>query len=233
MTVPAERLRSRILVLSSCTREKSVDDPRRLVQADFRRGRHHVARRERELSDLLTPAERLYAGPSHVALMAGIAACRASAGLCVELWILSAGYGLIPGDRPLAPYDCTFTGMGPEELRDWARRLRIPSAVRRVLAGPYDLGLVLFEGDYLTAATLEDGVALGGPVVFVCPIRDRPRIPDLPGARVVTLPDAEAEEAHEIAGRAAEAILSDLATGLFVGQLLTRLEIDDLGEITG
>ena len=29
----------------------------------------------------------------------------------LDLRILSAGYGLVPGDRKFAPYECTFQGM--------------------------------------------------------------------------------------------------------------------------
>ncbi len=47
----------KILVITSCTGEKSVDSPDRLTLADFKQGPTHVAAREAALAALLTPAE--------------------------------------------------------------------------------------------------------------------------------------------------------------------------------
>ena len=52
----------RILVITSCTGEKSVSSERALTLEDFKQGRRHVSRREKELKDLLCPAESLYTG---------------------------------------------------------------------------------------------------------------------------------------------------------------------------
>lgn len=70
---------------------------------DFRKGAAHVERREAELSNLLTPAEDLYSGQQHVRLMRGIHGYQSANGnkADVDLWILSAGYGLVPGDQNL------------------------------------------------------------------------------------------------------------------------------------
>ena len=74
----------RILILTSCTGEKTVTDPRQLTFQDFRKGAEHVAAREGELAQLLTPAEELYTGQQHVRLMRSVRALRTSAAVDVS-----------------------------------------------------------------------------------------------------------------------------------------------------
>src|SRR5919197_141690 len=62
----------RLLVLTSCTGRKAVRHGRALTARDFQKGLAHVARRERELADLLTPARDLYAGQQHLRLLRGV-----------------------------------------------------------------------------------------------------------------------------------------------------------------
>ncbi len=164
----------RILILTSCTGAKAVTHERALTLKDFRRGSEHIARRERELADLLTPAEDLYTGQQHARLMRGVRALRTARrtdgarAAVVDLFILSAGYGWVAGKRKLAPYECTFTGMSSTQLRRWADTLAVPAQARRLLARKYELALVLLGGSYLKACRFRDGPAPGGPVFFLC-----------------------------------------------------------------
>ena len=120
---------TRILIITSCTGHKSVSHEQQLTQEDFRLGPEHVRQREVGLAEVLTPAEELYTGQQHVRLMRGVQALRTSGKETdIDLWILSAGYGLVPGDRRLVPYDCTFDGMRKRELREWADFLGVPDA---------------------------------------------------------------------------------------------------------
>ena len=59
----------RILIVSSCTGKKTTTSDKALTLEDFREGAAHVERRERELGNLLIPAEALYSGQQHVRLM--------------------------------------------------------------------------------------------------------------------------------------------------------------------
>jgi hypothetical protein len=157
----------RILVITSCTGEKSVSSERALTLEDFKQGRRHVARREKELKDLLCPAESLYTGQQHVRLMRGVQAFRESrlssnGDDVLDLQILSAGYGIVSGEARLAPYEATFQGMPKGELREWARELGIPAAFRNTVAAPYDLGLILLGDDYLSTCELDSSVEFGG-----------------------------------------------------------------------
>jgi hypothetical protein len=182
----------KILVITSCTGEKAVDSPDQLTLADFRQGRDHVAAREVAMAALLTPAELLYSGMQHQRLMRGVQAARATAGLVVDLNIVSAGYGLIPGAKLLAPYEATFIGMKKPEARDWAKQLNLAHDVRQLLAQPYDLGLVLLGDDYLEALALDEGVKLGGPTILFCGKASAARLPDLKGLQPVVLANKDA-----------------------------------------
>jgi hypothetical protein len=122
---------------------------------DFQKGATHIMARENELASLLTPAEELYSGQQHVRLMRGLETFRSQSlandkAPSVDLWILSAGYGLVPANRRLGPYECTFQGMKTKMLRDWADRLNVPIEFRRILVEPYDLGLFLLGNAYLS-----------------------------------------------------------------------------------
>lgn len=184
----------RLLVLTSCTGDKCVSDPNQLTLEDFRQGPDHLIRRERELAELLTPAEDLYTGLQHQRLMQGVRALREhSSDIQLDLHILSAGYGLMPGNRPLAPYEATFSGMRKPALRDWAKRLQIPQGFRALLAEPYDFGLVLLGNEYLDACLLASDVTLGGPTLLFCGLTKAKSLPKLPNLRAVPLTNADAK----------------------------------------
>lgn len=186
----------KVLVVSSCTGQKRVSSDRGLTLDDFRLGQEHIAKREAELSDLLTPAEEMYAGQQHIRLMRGIESYRDAVHTDrlaeLDFWILSAGYGLVPSSQRLAPYDATFAGMGKRELRRWSSHLGVPDAMREVLKKDYDLGLVLLGDAYLDACDLDSGVHLGGPTIVFCSPGAIDRLPQIEGLRPVALTNAEA-----------------------------------------
>lgn len=186
----------RILVVTSCTGAKIVKAENSLTLADFQQGPAHVARREAELAAYLTPAERLYSGRQHVRLMHGLRAVReqdsSEATTEVDLWILSGGYGLVRGNRLLAPYEATFQGMRKGEARAWADTLGVPKAIREVLHSPYDLAILLLGDSYLAACALDESVQLGGPTILFCGSVAAKRLPSLPSLRAVPLRNPEA-----------------------------------------
>jgi hypothetical protein len=204
-----------ILIITSCTGEKSVDDNRRLTIADFSQGVDHVADLHTELHELLTPAEKLYSGMQHHRLMRGVGVIRSIPGIKLDLSIVSAGYGLVQPDQQLAPYEATFIGMGKAEAKAWARHLKIPEAIRRVMAHPYDLGLVLLGDDYLQACELDGDIKLGGPTLFFCGKASASKLPQLPQLHPVLLGNADAKAFScglvGLKGEVAARVLEDLA----------------------
>ncbi|WP_295543373.1 tRNA-guanine transglycosylase DpdA [uncultured Thiohalocapsa sp.] len=207
----------RVLVLTSCTGDKAVSSPNQLTLEDFQQGAEHLTRREQALGPL-TPAEDIYTGLQHQRLMAGVRQLRERApDIRLDLHILSAGYGLVPGDRRLAPYEATFSGMGKRALCAWADQLGVPAAVRGLLAEPYDLGLVLLGNEYLQACRLGDDVRLGGPTLLICGANIAKTLPRLPRLRLLALSNAEAKRFScaliGLKGELAARILRRLADG--------------------
>lgn len=182
----------KILIITSCTGEKAHAPHNQLTQADFEllHDEQIFRQKEQALSEFSTKAEDLYTGQQHVRLMNGI---RSFGPENVDLWILSAGYGLIPGNRQIAPYECTFATMKTKELKTWSDHLHVPQDIRKVLSQQYDLALVLLGDGYLKSCQLNDKVTLGGPTLLFCGGNMAPHIPDLPQLRKVTLSNAEAK----------------------------------------
>jgi hypothetical protein len=122
------------LIITSCTGEKVVESDRQLTREDFAKGAAHVANRETQLHGHCRTAGEIYSGEQHVRLMRGVSAMRSSLDSgpsTIDLHILSAGYGLIPEDRVVAPYEITFATMKSKELRAWADFLRVPEDFRK------------------------------------------------------------------------------------------------------
>lgn len=185
----------RVLALTSCTGEKVANSKRALTLADFQGGTAQIAKRERELIGSLMAAGEIYTGEQHVRLMRGVNAYRDGAANKreIDLYILSAGYGIIPETRKIAPYECTFADMKAKDLMEWAKRLRVPQDFRKVVAQPYDSGLILLGDNYLKACMIDASVKFGGPTLLLCGSGTAKKLPQLYNLRVVTLSNSEAK----------------------------------------
>jgi hypothetical protein len=186
----------RSVLITSCTGEKAVKCADQLTLADFKSGSLHVAEREAGLSSMMLSGEQLYTGQQHVRLMCGVETFRTQkrgAPAFLDLYILSAGYGLVPGSRKLAPYEATFQGMSKGELRHWADALHVPAAFRETLAKPYDLALILLGDDYLDACAIDASVKLGGQTILFCGRNTLKRLPKLANLHAVALSNTEAK----------------------------------------
>jgi hypothetical protein len=183
----------RLLILTSCTGEKAVVNDDQLTLEDFRRGPAHVAEKEKAQQQFLRPAEDLYSGLQHVRLMKGVRAAREAGKIEVALQILSAGYGLVDGGVMLAPYEATFAGMKGQQLREWARALQVPQVVRKLLAQPYDLTILLLGEDYLQACEIGSDFVLGSPTIALCSAASAKRLPNLPALHKVVVTNADAK----------------------------------------
>jgi len=182
----------RVVVITSCTGEKNAAAGQALSKEDFERGRDHIHEREEDLEEHMLPAEAMYSGQQHVRLMRGVKELREKEDHDIELQIVSAGYGLIPADQEIAPYECTFSGMRKSELREWACELNIPRDFREVLGEDFDLGLVLLGNDYLEACALDEDLNLGGPTLFFSSASAAEQIVEIENAKAVALGNGEA-----------------------------------------
>lgn len=210
----------RVLVITSCTGEKSVKTEHQLTPDDFAQGSDHVAQREQGLQTYMTPAEDLYTGQQHKRLMSGVRQFRENAavdGDRLDLWVLSAGYGLVPADRPLAPYECTFSGMSKVAAREWAVARGIPYTFRRLVSEPYDLGIVLLGGAYLDAVQLTEDIHPGGPTLFLTGQSSASVLRSIPRAHILELSREDTRRFHaglvSLKGEVGGRLLAHLASG--------------------
>ena len=208
----------RIRVLTSCTGKKKFSPQGQLNREDFQSlGTITFEAREETLAEWQCNAEEMYTGDQHRLLMEGVHHLRDSQGAGVlDLWILSAGYGLIPGDHPIVPYECTFQGMKVVESRVWSEHLGIQGVARQFFAVPADLTLVLLGDDYLRALVLDGSVQFAAPTVFFASKASRKHIRGVGDIRVVELEVADTRRFRAglvgLKGEVAKRLLSRITT---------------------
>lgn len=162
---------SSILVLSACTSTKTPNGSRRL-----------------------TLAEDLYAGQQHRRLMRGINIYRAAgepAGR-LDLQILSARHGVIPGHEAVRNYDATFSGLPQERLQKRATRLGVPAAVADLLGVRRRLAILLLGDPYLRASRLQHTAELGAPTLVLTSPKGAARLPPIARLYPVALANDDA-----------------------------------------
>jgi len=143
----------RLLVVTSCTGEKKFKPENQLTFKDFE-DRKGLAKGEKQLAHSMCTAAEMYTGMQHLRLMEGVKLLRQALGKeAVDLNILSAGYGLIPEDRAIAPYEVTFNGMKGHEVDSWSKHLGIQTAFEQAVQG-YDLVFLLLGENYLRSLCL-------------------------------------------------------------------------------
>ncbi len=209
-----------VSLLTICTREKRFDHPRKLVKGDFETLTRRLWR-EGELGHLTTPAARLYTGLPQRRLLAGVGTARRSGEVKADLWILSAGYGLVHESMPLVPYDCSFNGLSAAQLREWSKHLSLPDTLQVLLGSPADLRLVLLTDPYLRACGLEPDTDLAAPTIFIVSRTMAPRLPRGARAWIVERGDVGRFRSPAVALRQQ---IGALALGLIARQGTAGLE---------
>jgi hypothetical protein len=141
------------LVISPCSAKKRGDVPDPARAADLADpGRRRLA--EARLSAFACPAIEMYTSTHHRLVVAGVRAVWERWGRgTLDLAILSGGYGLLPADQVIIPYDVTFDQFENAELAAWVVRLEIPQRAA-ALVQHYDLVFYLLSGRYLAALDL-------------------------------------------------------------------------------
>ncbi len=170
-----------IRVITTCTSRKVA------LETEF----DHAALPGME-AHLTLPAERLYAGGQHRRLMVGIDALRDQ--FRVDLWVISARAGLITGDEELAPYDESFSGLPTGRVREQADRLGIATDLRRLVAEPCMLTILLAGNDYFDAARLDEPADWASPTLALVSPSRAARIPIHPNLRPLVVGQTLARE---------------------------------------
>ena len=184
----------KILVIGSCTGAK--DDAgcpagARLTVADFDDAAR-LRRREKELSKWLRPAAEMYTGRQHTQMMDGVRLIRSTfRSEACDVAILSAGYGLITENRPIAPYDITFQVMPKPLIKARGEKLGVPVAIRKLIAD-YSVVFFLLGDDYLRSA--QPPLVPSGKQRFIA--FGSPKLRIAPGFDVIIIPSAQKEATH-------------------------------------
>jgi hypothetical protein len=109
---------------------------------------------EARLAAFACPAIEMYTGTHHQLVAAGVRAVWERWGRHgLDLAILSGGYGLLPADQVIIPYDVTFDQFEGAEFAAWVDRLEIRERAA-ALVQQYDLVFYLLSGRYLAALDL-------------------------------------------------------------------------------
>jgi len=121
----------------------------------------------------------MYTGKQHWHLMEGVRAIRRKrTDVRVNLSIISAGYGVVSEEQPIAPYERAFNGKSKADVEGLAQRLNIPHDVRQFLTRSADLTLVLLGKKYLQAIDPDENIAFGGPTLLFCSGQSAKSLPD-------------------------------------------------------
>jgi len=186
----------KISILTSCTGAKKYSPDGQLTQDDFLsvHDQESFEKIEEKLIDYKTSAEDIYTGQQHVRLMEAVKLLREKfGGDSVDLHILSAGYGIIPGKREVVPYECTFQGMKASEIDEWGAHLNVPEDARKFLSTKADLTLVLLGDSYLRSLSLDDSIQFSSPTVFLASKNAQKRIKGSGKQSVIALGNPEAK----------------------------------------
>ena len=107
-------------ILVTCTKRKTVVPPNRLRLRCVGRGKPlDVARKWSERlgrsSAKKLPATDLYAG-DHWKIATELPGLTEQVSVSTDLWVISAGYGLVPASAELSPYSVTFSDGDPDSV---------------------------------------------------------------------------------------------------------------------
>jgi hypothetical protein len=143
----------RSLVIVPCTAKKrdTVLQPARaadLMDASLRQ------QTEERLAAFGRPAIEMYTGTHYRLVREGLQQVWDKWGrACLDMAILSAGYGLLQPDQEIIPYDVSFDELDAATFTQWVAELRVPEKAAQ-LVGEADLAIFLLDGRYLTALNL-------------------------------------------------------------------------------
>ena len=174
----------KILVITSCTSKKKYKPANQLQPENFFSAERRAVR-STELKSYEISAAKMYTGQQHTLLMEGLEQIRESYGRkVVDLYIISAGYGLLNESDVIVPYNVTFSGLKKPELLARSNSLQLHEKVQTVIAN-YDLVFFLLGKEYVQALQLPFQVPDTITQIFLLGTGYRKLIPDAPNTHFV------------------------------------------------
>ncbi len=140
----------RVLVIGSCGKRKQFTSSKVPTCKEL------VSKSKRDewiskFPDMVCKARDMYTGNQSRELVSAVDLLRQIKRVHVSLFIVSAGYGLLEENDVISPYECSFTGMKMNEIRQRSYQLGIPQDFVKIGQKRYDLSYVALGSDYLTA----------------------------------------------------------------------------------
>jgi hypothetical protein len=167
--------------------------PNQLTQNDFKKGFEYIKNRENMSKRYVVQAEKMYSGEQHKYLMKGIHLLRKERpDIQTDLYIVSAGYGVIPSNKRILPYECTFSDMNTKELNEWSEFLNIHSDIKNILETDYDLTVILLGEPYLKACKLNQNINIKSNTLIFCSKQSLNLLPQNNNIHYITLTNTEA-----------------------------------------
>jgi hypothetical protein len=146
---------SRVLIITNCTDEKNVDwnDVLNLLRS---RGLK-VPSFDIELEDtyrevlrqFMKPASEMYGGSFRA--IRNLAKAFRRLGKQVDVYVISARYGLISEREVILPYNATLKGLDIDAIRNWSKRLGLEKKLMELVEKPYDVIIVALPREYAIA----------------------------------------------------------------------------------
>jgi hypothetical protein len=143
----------RTLVILPCSAKKRDTVPKPARAADLMDAGRRQQAKER-LSAFGRPAIEMYTGTHYRLVREGMEQVWRKWGrTSFDMFILSAGYGLLPPEEEIIPYDVTFDKLDATTYAQWVAELRIREEVVQLVSEAH-LAFFLLNGRYLTALGL-------------------------------------------------------------------------------
>ena len=186
----------KIRIVTSCTGKKRYKPQERLEYRDFVGDADHLKLREEDLSEYRLPAGEMYTGQQHARLMRGVEYVRSGPPprIHVDLYVVSAGYGLVHEKHPIVPYECTFNTLSSNESRKLILRTGVVESFRRLVAEPSDCTLVLLGNTYLRLLDISPYLTFGGRTIFLSGDRAAKRLRSIKGVEAIALSNENARQ---------------------------------------
>ncbi len=136
-----------ILVFSSCTKSKKFEHKNQPGCSDLT-DEDAINEYINRFSQYSCKAEEMYRGAQHRNLLKGINRLQKVAN--IKTFIISAGLGIIPADKVISPYNCTFTGKSKKFIKNRSNKLNITADFQRIVnRRDYNLIYLALGKDYL------------------------------------------------------------------------------------
>ncbi|TFF91396.1 peroxide stress protein YaaA [Candidatus Thorarchaeota archaeon] len=140
----------RICVVDSCGKKK-MTEAHPMPECDDLQSEQDLEFWRERLADKAVPAREMYLGSQHREIARAVDLLRTVDGLEVQLYILSAGFGLLGENDLIPPYECSFTGMSRKMILERSKALSVPRRFSRLGEESFELLYLALGKNYLAA----------------------------------------------------------------------------------